>query len=145
MIISKIIAKIYDEITLESPCKIHGQEALDYFERLIMNGNIITYIQDGELLGFLEFWRISYEQWGRICCYISLAHDEDLLSGNICLIANMWIKPDLRNGETFLHLGRTFLEKNKDATHFAAQQHQKVHKRFQIYTREEVLKHYKIS
>ena len=145
MTIAERLFEIYDEITIESPCKLRGQEGIDYFERQFMNGNVITYIQDGELLGFLEFWKISYEQWGRICCYITLAHNEDLLSGNICLIANMWIKPDLRNWDTFLLLGRTFLEKNKDATHFAAQQFRKAHKPFQIYTREEVLKHYKIS
>ena len=40
--------------------------------------------------------------------------------------------------------GVTFLEKNKDAEHFAAQQFNKKHKPLQVYTRSEVLKHYRI-
>jgi len=145
MTIVEELVKIYNEITEESPCKLKGQECIDYFERLLMKGNIITYIQDGELLGFIEFWRLSYYQWGRICANLTLTHDENLTFGPVCLITRMWIKPDLRNGETFLHLGRTFLDKNKDTDHFAAQQPLKKHKPLQIYTREEVLKHYRIN
>jgi hypothetical protein len=144
MTITKRLVEIYNEITLPSQYKLEGQEALDYFERLLMNGNIITYIVDGELQGFLEFWRLSYDQWGRICSNLTLTHEEDLLDGPVCLISRMWIKPDLRNGETFLYLGRTFLERNKDTVHFAAMQEHKKHKPLQIYTREQVLKHYKI-
>ena len=144
MTIAERISEIYDEITPSYQLKIYGQERLDYFERLLMNGNIITCIVDGELQGFLEFWRLSYDQWGRVCANLTLTHDEDILNGPVCLITRMWIKPDLRNGETFLHLGRTFLERNKDTVHFAAMQEHKRHKPLQIYTREEVLRHYKI-
>jgi hypothetical protein len=144
MTIVERISEIYDEITLDSPCKLHGQERWDYFERLLMNGNIITYSVDGELQGFLEFWRLSYDQWGRICANLTLTHEEDLLEGPVCLITRMWIKPDLRNGETFIFLGRAFLERNKDTVHFAAMQEHKRHKPLQIYSREQVLKHYKI-
>lgn len=144
MTIVERLVEIYNEITVESPFKLKGQEALDYFERLLMNGNVITYIQDGELLGFIEFWRLSYDQWGRICSNLTLTHDEDLIEGPVCLITRMWIKQDLRNGEAFLYLGRIFLDKNKDTTHFAAQQPLKRHKPLQIYSRDEVLRHYRI-
>lgn len=145
MILIDELVKIYNEITLDSPIKLKGQEANDYFERLLMNGNIITYIKDGELLGFLEFWRLSYYQWGRICANLTLEHHENLTFGPVCLITRMWIKPDMRNGETFLYLGRTFLEKNKDTEHFAAQQYKKSHKPLQVYSRDEVLKHYRMN
>jgi hypothetical protein len=110
----------------------------------MMNGNIITYVKDGELLGFIEFWRISYEQFGRVCCNLSLDHGEDLLNGNICLITRMYIIPGLHFGETFINLGRLLLEKNKNCVFFTAQQEQKKHKNLQVYTRDQVLKHYKI-
>ena len=110
-----------------------------------MNGNVITYVQDGELLGFIEFWRLDFSQWGRICANMTLTHDENLTEGPVCLISGMWIKQDLRNGETFLFLGRTFLEKNKDAEHFSAMQAHKHHKPLQVYSRNEVLKHYRME
>lgn len=138
------ITHIYETVMPKNPIMLSHDEALAYFERMIMRGNVITYIVDGELQGYIEFWRIDYTQFGRICCNWTLANDEDLNSGNICLISGMWIKQNLRNGETFLHLGRTFLEKNKDATHFVALQAHKNHKPLQIYTREQVLIHYKI-
>lgn len=138
------IVNIYLNILPKNPIMLSHDEAMKYYERLMMNGNVITYIKDGELLGFLEFWRITNEQFGKICCGLTLTHDDDLTNGNICLISGMYIKSDLRNGETFLYLGRTFLEKNKNATHFCAMQAHKKHKPVQVYTREDVLKHYKI-
>lgn len=121
------------------------EEAMEYFERLMMNGNIITYVKEGKLLGFLEYWRVTNEQFGRICCNLTLTHDEDLLNGNICLITRMYIIPDLRNAETFINMGREFLDKNRTATHYAAMQFQKKHKPIQVYTREEILKHYRME
>lgn len=138
------ITNIYQNILPKCKIMLSHDESDQYFERLLMNGNIITYVVNGELLGFLEFWRINNEQFGRLCCNITLAHDEDLLNGNIALITRMWITPTLRNGETFLNIGREFLERNKNSTHYAAMQYQKNHKPLQIYTREEILKHYKI-
>lgn len=141
-IIYKIVF-LYQNILPKNPIMLNNEESIKYFERLMIKGNIITYIKDNELLGFIEFWRISYEQFGRICCNITLSHDEDLLNGNICLITRMYIIPDLRNSETFINLGHQLININKECTHFAALQFNKKHKPIQIYTREEILKHYK--
>lgn len=137
------IVYLYENILPKSPIMLCHNEAIEYFTRLMMNGNIITYVKDGELLGFVEFWRVSFEQFGKICCNLTLTHDEDILSGNICLITRMYIVPDLRNAETFLNLGKTLIDKNQMCTHFAAMQFQKRHKPVQVYTREQLLKHYK--
>lgn len=137
------IESIYRNKLHPNRIMLEHNEALKYFGRLLMNGNIITYVIDDELFGFIEFWRISYEQFGRICCNWTLAHDEDLLNGEIALITRMWINPDLRNGEVFNTLAFTFLDKNKDAKHFATFQHQKKHKPLQVYSREELIKYFK--
>lgn len=144
MDIIKIIVNLYENVLPKNPIMLSYDEAIQYFERLLMNGNIITYIRDEELLGFIEFWRISYEQFGRICCNLTLTHDEDILSGNICLITRMYIIPDLRNAEAFINLGKNLIDKNKECTHFAAMQFNKKHKPLQVYSRSEIMKHYKI-
>lgn len=141
-IVTKIV-DIYENIMPKSLIMLGHREAIEYFERLIMQGNIITYVSDGELQGLLEFWRINYEQFGRLCCNITLAHEEDLLNGNIALISRMWINPSYRNGDVFTILGRQFIDKNLNATYFVAFQNQKKHKPLQVYTREEILRHYK--
>ena len=145
MSIVEQIVFLYGHVLPKNPIMLTYEEALEYFERLIMNGNIITYVKDNELLGFIEYWRINNEQFGRICCNYTLAHEEDLLHGNICLITRMYIVPDLRNAETFVVLGRQLLEKNKDAVNFAAMQFHKVHKPLQVYSREQILKHYRME
>lgn len=134
------ILKIYEEVLPKQPIMLSHNEAMQYFERLMMNGNIITYVKDGELCGFLEFWKVSTEQFGRICCNMTLDHSEDLLNGNIGLITRMWITPDMRNGETFLHLGREFLRVNEECTHYAWLQSQKRHKPLQVYSKEDMFK-----
>lgn len=138
------IVNIYETVLPKQPIMLSHDEAVAYFERLMMNGNIITYVKDGELLGFCEFWRISYEQFGKICCNLTLPHDSDLVNGNVCLITRMYIVPDLRNTEVFLSLGKSLIDKNVQCTHFAAMQFEKKHKPVQIYTREEISRHYKI-
>lgn len=139
------ITYIYQNILPKQPIMLPHDEAIKYFERLMIKGNIITYVQNGELLGFLEFWRINNEQFGRICCNQTLAHEEDLFSGNICLITRMYISPTLRNAETFINIGREFLEKNKTATHYVAMQFHKKHKPLQVYSRNDILKHYRME
>jgi len=138
------ITEIYENILPKNPIMLPHLEALEYFERLIMNGNIITYVKDGELLGFIEFWRITPEQFGKVCCGMILAHEEDLLTGEICLITRMYITPDMRNSEVFINMGREFLSKNITSSYFVALQQHKHHKPIQVYTRDEILKHYKI-
>lgn len=142
MILEEIVT-IYETKMPKVAIMLPRAEALEYFERLMINGNILTYVKDGELLGFCEFWRVDYSQFGRLCCNITLAHDEDLLNGNIALITRMYIVPDKRNSEVFMTLAAQFLSRNKDCTHFAAFQQQKIHKPVQVYTRDQIIKHFK--
>lgn len=139
------IVYLYEHVLPKVPYMLAHDETVKYFTRLFMNGNIITYVKDGELLGFMEYWRITNEQFGRICCNQTLQHEEDLINGNVCLITRMWITPTLRNGETFLNMGRELLSKNTTATHYAAMQTQKKHKSLQVYNREQILKHYRME
>jgi len=139
------IVYLYENTLPKCNIMLSHEEAIKYFERLLMNGNIITYVKNDELCGFLEFWRISKEQFGRLCCNETLSHDEDLLNGSVALITRMWITPDLRNAETFITMGREFLSKNIDATHYAAMQMHKPHKPLQVYTRDQILKHYRME
>lgn len=123
--------------------KLSEHDANLYHERLLMQGNIITHITDGMLDGYLEFYRINYEQLGRILCDIQLGDDEDLLTGDIAFINRMWIKEEFRNTRIFNMLGAIFLERNKDANIFATIQQHKNHKPFQVYSKEELIRFYK--
>jgi len=142
--IDKIVQLYLHELP-KCPVMLSEQEATEYFERLMMNGNIITYVKDGELLGFLEFWRCSEEVFGKVCLGLPISHDTDLVNGPVCMISRMYIVPDLRNAETFITIGREFLNRNLTATHYVALQAHKKHKPLQVYNRNEILKHYRIK
>lgn len=123
--------------------KLTREQSNEYHERLMINGNILTYIKSGELIGYLEFWRINFEQLGRLVCGQPVLTDiEDLLSGNIAYINNMWINPDDRGGFAFEFLASMFLSRNKDAEFFVAFRNLKHNKPIQVYKRDELIKLY---
>lgn len=123
--------------------RLNHDDANEYHERLLVNGNILTYIIKDELIGYLEFWRLDFEQLGRLLCGDSILTDkEDLLNGKVAYINNMWINYEYRNGLAFNILASMFLSRNKDAEYFIAFRNLKHNKPIQVYKREDLIKFY---
>lgn len=123
--------------------KLSEAEANVYHERLLVKGNIITYVDKGILKGYLEFWRINFSQLGRIICGQSIMTDvEDITTGNIAYVNNMFIFEDAREGEAFDMLSTMFLVKNKDAEYFTAFRVKKSQP-IKVYSRKDLDKLYK--
>lgn len=119
------------------------EEADKYHERLLVNGNILTYIVKGELKGYLEFYRINFEQFGRILCGINIpVFEENITDGNIALIVSMYIDPKYRNGEAWDMLSSMFLAKNRDAQFFATILANKKHQPLHVYSRADIIRLY---
>ena len=80
--------------------------AIRYFSTMIKKGNILTYAEGGKLLGYGEFWRINFEQLGRLVCHASfIATEENTTSGNIAYLAGVWIDPQHRHKNVLKILG----------------------------------------
>lgn len=142
MKLSEQLTEIYKKEPWHRTC-LTDEQANEYHERLLMQGNIITYVENDELLGYLEFWRVSFEQFGRLVCDIPIMTDtEDITTGNIAYINNMWITPDKRNSHVFAILGESFLYKNKDAEFFATFRRQKYTYPLRVYSREDLIRFY---
>lgn len=123
--------------------KLPEAEANAYHERLLLSGNILTYVIDGMLIGYVEYWRINTEQLGRIIIGQPILTDtEDINSGPIAYINNMFILEDHRGGEVFEVLASMFLVKNSDAETFVACRNLKHHKPVQVYTRADLIRLY---
>lgn len=126
--------------------KLSQEESDKYHERLLLNGNILTYILKDELIGYLEYWNITYEQFGRLVCGKPIATDmENIVDGNISLINNMWIHPDYKHGDAFDMLSAMFLTKNNKSDFYVAFRRVKRNQPIQVYTRSEIMKHFKRS
>src|SRR5207249_1120932 len=77
--------------------KLSNEEALAYYKVAIKKGRIITYIDSGELTGYVESWAINFDQFGRILCRLPFnIKTEDIQNGNICYIEATWIRESER-------------------------------------------------
>jgi len=124
--------------------KLSKEDADLYHRTLLMMGQIFTYVSDNELIGYLEVWRINREQLSRLVLNEKVyALGEDISTGEIAYINNMWISPDERGGHVFNTLSNLFLEKHKDANFFIAFRSTKHNKPMQVYKRDELIRLYK--
>lgn len=146
MTIIQKLTNIYLEKENWHKSKLSKEEADHYHERLLMNGNILTYVTNGELLGYLEFWLIDFSQFGRLVCNQPIMTDtENLLNGNIALINNMWVAENERGALAFDMLAAMFLARCNNAEFYCAFRRVKRHQPIQVYSRAEIMKHFKRS
>ena len=119
--------------------KLTELEANRYHSYLLRHGRILLYTEGTQLLGYVESWRLTYEQLGRVICDVDFSPlEEDVLEGPIAYVANLWIDKDRRNGGTFKILKQMFLEQNKDATHFVGEKRR--HGVVKVYTKLQFIK-----
>jgi len=111
-----------------------------YFEEMIRRGNIITIAHEGELLGYVEFHRLNFEQFGRVTCKAEFFPlDENTVDGEVCYIANLWIKDDMRKGKIFEGLEKLFFAINHNANYFTGFRVMK-NKSMKVYHRSQIRK-----
>jgi len=80
-----------------------------YHNAMLAKRNIITYTQDGIVLGYFEVWFLNFEQFGRLVVHAPFNQlDEDIVNGNIAYVANTWIHPDFRKGAVYKILRNRF-------------------------------------
>lgn len=95
--------------------KLSDEDSDLYHERLLMQGNILTYIENDKLIGYVEVWRINFEQLGRLLCEIPFyVFDENITDGNIVYIHNMWISPEHRMSLVNKRILKDFFSKFSD-------------------------------
>lgn len=94
----------------------------NYHQGMLDKGNIITYIKDGELLGYVEVWFINFEQFGRLICGDTfIAPFEDTQNGNIAYLANCWIKEEYRRSQVTNLLKIQFFRKCSHCDYFVGE------------------------
>lgn len=112
---------VYTNLEFWHTHKLSEEAANEYHKRLLMQGNIITVVDDKDLLGYIEVWKINYEQLGRLLCGVKFyVYDEDIGSGNIAYISNMYIVENLRHSDVYKRLYTRFLERYGDCSYIAS-------------------------
>lgn len=111
----------------------------DYHSKLISTGNIITVSDSDILAGYVEYWRLSYEQFGRIICGepFSAVH-ENVQNGQIAYVANTYIRPEYRNSNVTKQLRDRYFEINDQCTHFAGTALRKSSQPIKVFKKEKI-------
>lgn len=99
--------------------RLSRQEAFKYHDKLLSSGNIITVSDRNILCGYVEYWRLTYEQFGRIISRepFSAMH-EDVQTGQVAYVANTYIKTEYRRTTCSTQLRDRFFEINQGCTHY---------------------------
>lgn len=121
MILDQLVQSYYDNEFWHER-KLPIGEAFKYHDKLLSDGNIIIYAELGIIIGYLEFWRINFEQFGRLVCNAPFSsYLENVKDGNIAYVANIWIDPKFRNSSVIKTLKLLFFKRNYDADYFAGE------------------------
>ena len=117
---------------------LNNEELFKYFETAIKKGRILIKTDDaGEVIGYVESWRINYEQLGRIVCGLPFhIADEDIETGPICYLTNTAIRPDYRMTGLHKVLRVEFMTQNFMCKHFVGHARRKKHEPLKVFDRQ---------
>lgn len=102
--------------------KLDYTDSLNYFNCLLNRNRIQTVTYNGKLIGYVESWRLNFEQFGRIICNRPFsAMEEDINTGNIAYVANVWVHKDYRRSVAIQILKHRFFELNQDCDYFVGE------------------------
>lgn len=122
--------------------KISLEEITRYHNTVLEQGNLITQTDGDILCGYVEFWRINFEQFGRIICGERFSPlDQDVWSGYIAYVANTFIRPEYRNGVTYRMLRNRFFEVNAGCTYFVGNARRKKSELVKVFKVDKIMLH----
>lgn len=110
-----LFAYLYDHADVHNPPL---DELEEYFEK--MADNVLYLMDDIGIVAYVEFWRISFAQFGLIMAKEAFDSTiQPVKDGPICFIHNVAVRPDKIGGSTIRMLKRKLMARNSSATHFA--------------------------
>ncbi len=78
-----------------------------YFTKLYNNGNVLVELDNGKLAGYIEIWSVDFDQMRRILKNKAFhPEEEDISSGTICYISNMYVDEKYRGNGVVRRLKR---------------------------------------
>jgi len=118
--------------------KLTDAELDRYHGHMLFNDRLIYESNNDRLLGYIETWRVSPEQIGRIICTSRFdIFSEELSTGSVCYVANITLHPDHRRQGLLRLLKTRLLEKESTAEFFCGQASHGRAKSFKIFTKKD--------
>lgn len=115
MTISEKLSYVYINFENWHKSKLSYRDSLDYHNKYIESGNIKYVEVEGHLLGYIEIWFINDSQLNRLKNKeLFFNYEEDLISGDIIYVANMWIHHQFRDGRVLRIFKNILRDMSKD-------------------------------
>lgn len=119
--------------------KMSEEEAFKYYEIMFNRGNIIIWEEEGRVIGYVETWLLSFEQFGRMLCLDRFAAtEENLQDGNIAYLASIYIEPEHRQGTVVKTLKAEWLRKHFKCEYFVGEARRKKHQPLKVFNRKNI-------
>jgi hypothetical protein len=120
--------------------KLSKQEAYSYHENLYYKGNIEVYKVDDIVIGYVEFWKITFEQLGRIICHAPFsAYLENVTDGNVAYVANTYIEPAYRKSNVYYTLRNQFFKQCRHCDYFVGDARRKKTGLIKVYNKAQLV------
>jgi ribosomal protein S18 acetylase RimI-like enzyme len=142
---SSITAQLIDFHKKETWHKdaLSDSELEHYFDVLLKKERILMVMDKELVLGYVESWRINFEQLGRILCGERFcAESEDVQTGAIAYVANTHVLPQYRNFGVVSSLKNQFIKQNFTCKYFVGEARRKKHQPFKCFNRSEIIEKY---
>lgn len=141
-------AMLHDRaIELTEFCKLYGHittrtvEYTDLFNSLyaaLEKDRIIECRRHGKLVGFAEYWMVTFEQIERLYEYRNFdIAVEDVQNGPICFVAEVIIKEDFRKTSVMRYLYREFSNKTRHCQFIANEARHSKRNKFVVHKRKQ--------
>lgn len=132
------LLRIYENEENWHTTKLTPELARKYHETLLGLERILYYSYENQILAYVESWHINYTQLGRIVCkeYFDPCV-EDIASGNICYVANVWVDKRFRKTEIIKELKLAFFRQNYACEYFIGERISKKAQPIKVFKRQE--------
>ncbi len=99
--------------------RLSSEQVRDTILCLLYKGRIIYFEEHGQIVGYVETWRITFEQFGRKLCHEPFhVGEEDIETGPILYVANVTILSSHRRTYVYKILRHRLVKQNLDAEYF---------------------------
>lgn len=132
------LVRIYYEEETWHQTRLSKEEAFKYHEYVLSKGRIIPVVQRGQLLAYVESWRVNFTNLGRILCHAPFFPlEEDIETGNICYGANIWIKRECRGTAIDSIVRNYFFQQNYMCDYFVWESSRKKAQVLKVFKKQE--------
>jgi hypothetical protein len=121
--------------------KMSRDQAIRYHETLLDKDRLICLFNGDELIAYAECWRITFEQFGRLVCHVPVGIcEEDIETGYLSYVNNVWVKPEYRHTNTLKKLKYLYFKENGDCDYHVGEAIRKKCQPIKVFNREDITK-----